>query len=85
MGLSRAVLSQCATPRPFPGDIWLSLVGVAGNTARKIDKIKKPFLHMFLPHFQQLYKPSHNLSINETMVGFGGGLAQCHKSQPSGV
>ena len=46
-------------------------VGTAGNTPRKIDKIK-PLLDVLLPRFQQLYKPSKNLSIDETIVGFRG-------------
>ena len=37
--------------------------------AGKLDKIK-PFLDLLLPRFRQLYKPSRNLSIDETMVGF---------------
>ena len=50
---------------------WLLHVGVAGNTPRKIDKIK-PLLDVLLPRFQELYQPSRNLSIDETMVGFRG-------------
>ena len=46
-------------------------VGTAGSTPRKIDKVK-PLLDALLPRFQQLYKPSKNLSIDETMVGFRG-------------
>ena len=41
---------------------------VLQETPRKIYKIK-PLLDVLLPRFQQ---PSHNLSIDETMVGFRG-------------
>ena len=46
-------------------------VGTPGVTARKIDKIK-PLLDILLPRFQELYRPSQNLAIDETMVGFRG-------------
>ena len=46
-------------------------VGAAGNTERKIDKIK-PLLDVLLPRFQELYRPSQNIAIDETMVGFMG-------------
>ena len=55
----------------FQEIFWLLHVGVAGNTPRKIDKVK-PLLDVLLPRFQQLYQPSKNLSIDETIVGFRG-------------
>ena len=55
----------------FQEIFWMLHVGTAGNTPGKIDKIK-PFLDVLLPRFQQLYKPSKNLSIDETIVGFRG-------------
>ena len=55
----------------FQEIFWLLHVGPAGNTPRKIDKIK-PLLDILLPTFQSLYHPSRNLSIDETIVGFRG-------------
>ena len=46
-------------------------VGAAGNTEKKIDKIK-PLLDVLLPRFQELSRPSKNIAIDETMVGFRG-------------
>ena len=55
----------------FQEIFWMLHVGSAGNTPRKIDKIK-PLLDILLPQFQKLYQPSKNLAIDETMVGFRG-------------
>ena len=55
----------------FQEVFWMLHVGTAGSTPKKIDKVK-PLLDALLPRFQQLYKPSKNLSIDETMVGFRG-------------
>ena len=46
-------------------------VGSPGITPRKIEKIK-PLLDVLIPRFQELYHPSQNLSIDETIVGFRG-------------
>ena len=50
---------------------WMLHVGTPGTTARKIDKIK-PLLDHLLPCFWELYHPSQNLSVDETMVGVHG-------------
>ena len=55
----------------FQEIFWLLHVGPGGNTPRKVDKIK-PLLDILLPTFQRLYRPSQNLSIDETIVGFRG-------------
>lgn len=55
----------------FQEIFWMMHVGTADNTPRKIDKIA-PLLDVLLPRFQQLYQPSQNLAIDETMVGFRG-------------
>ena len=55
----------------FQEIFWMLHVGTPGVTARKIDKIK-PLLDILLPRFQELYRPSQNLAIDETMVGFRG-------------
>ena len=65
----------------FQEIFWMMHIGTAGSTPRKIDKIK-PLLDILLPRF---YKPSKNLSIDETMVGFRGQNNICHKNPPSGV
>ena len=55
----------------FQEIFWMMYVGAAGTTPRKIDKIK-PLLDILLPRFQELYRPSRNLALDETMVGFRG-------------
>ena len=55
----------------FQEIFWMLHVGTPGVTARKIDKIK-PLLDILLPCFQELYWPSQNLAIDETMVGSRG-------------
>ena len=55
----------------FQEIFWLLHVGLAGNTPRKIDKIK-PLLDVLIARFQELYRPSKHLSIDETIVGFRG-------------
>ena len=68
----------------FQEIFWMLHVGIAGNTPRKIDKIK-PLLDVLLPRFQQFYKPSKNLSIDETIVGFRGrfGSIQYMQQKPT--
>ena len=55
----------------FQEIFWMLHAGTPGVTARKVDKIK-PLLDILLPRFQELYRPSQNLAIDETMVGFRG-------------
>ena len=85
MGVPNTFFRDVLPRDRFQEIFWMLHVGVAGNTPQKIDKIK-PFLDVLLPRFQQLYKPSHNLFIDETMVGFRGRFSNiCLRNQPSGV
>ena len=52
---------------------WMLHVGAPGVIEKKIDKVK-PLLDILLPHFQQLWVPSQNLAVYETVVGFRGRL-----------
>ena len=44
---------------------------VPGSSVKKVDKVRM-FLDKLLPTFRNLYNPSENLSIDETMIGFRG-------------
>ena len=52
---------------------WLLHVSHEQNhhEPRRIDKIKA-FLNMLVINFQNCYRPSQNLAVDETMVGFRG-------------
>lgn len=52
---------------------WLLHVSHEQNNhePRRIDKVKS-LLDLLVPKFQECYKPSQNLAVDETMVGFRG-------------
>ena len=58
----------------FQEIFWMLHVGAPGVIEKRIDKVK-PLLDVLLPRFQQLWVPSQNLTVDETMVGFRGRLS----------
>lgn len=68
--------SQVMPRKRFMNIFWLLHVSCErdGLPPRRIDKVKS-FLDPLLHQFQTHYKPSHNISGDETMVGFRGRFA----------
>ena len=71
MGVRGEVLPRHHASRQVPGNLLAAPCWSSRKHSQEIDKIK-PLLDILLPTFQNLYHPSRNLSIDETIVGFRG-------------
>ena len=64
--------SSLMTRERFQMLFWLLHVGhTQSDPPARIDKVRA-FLDPLLKNFQSSYKPSQNISVDETMVGFRG-------------